>query len=274
MTAPLRRALLRRPGPTFARAFEDPALGFVHQVDLDEAVREHETFVALLRRLGVEVVVIDEGGTADSIYPFDPLLITAGGAIALRSGKSNRRGEEDDLARWTEAAGIPFAGRIEPPGTVDGGDTFWLRPDLLCIGRSLRTNDEGARQLARLVGGGARVFDVPYWHGPAECLHLLSVISPVADDLAVIYPPLLPAGVWSLLRDLRIETIAVDEEFETLGTNVLAVAPRVVVIAEGNPRTADALAAAGCEVHPIPLAELGVNGSGGPTCLVRPILRR
>jgi dimethylargininase len=273
MTAPLRAALLRRPGPRFGRAFEEPALGFLHRVDLDAAIREHEALVGLLERLGVDVTVIAEGATADSVYAFDPLLVTEAGAVALRSGKPGRVGEETELAEWCRSAGIPVVGAIEAPGPVDGGDVFWLRPGLGCVGRSLRTNDAGIAQLQALVGD-IRVFDVPYWHGPAECLHLLSVISPVADDLAVVHPPLLPAGLWSLLRDLGIRTVAVpDDEMGTLGCNVLAVAPGVVVVADGNPRTARALAQAGCEVHATPLVELGVNGSGGPTCLVRPILR-
>ena len=118
------------------------------------------------------------------------------------------------------------------------------------------------------------VFDVPYWRGPAELIHLLSVISPVADDLAVVYLPLLPVGLWQLLSELGIATIAVpDEEFATLGCNVLAVEPGVVILAEGNPRTAAALVAAGCEVHTYGATEIGLNGSGGPTCLTRPILR-
>ena len=178
------------------------------------------------------------------------------------------------IEAWTTAAGIPTVGRIEAPGTIEGGDTFWLRPDLLCIGRTLRTNAEGARQLAALVGGDVRIFDVPYWRGPAELIHLLSVISPVADDLAVVYLPLLPVGLWELLGELGIRLIEVpDEEFPTLGCNVLAVRPGVVIVAEGNPRTAAALAAAGCEVHTYPATEIGINGSGGPTCMTRPILR-
>jgi N-dimethylarginine dimethylaminohydrolase len=172
------------------------------------------------------------------------------------------------------AAGIPTAGRIEAPGTVEGGDTFWLRPDLFCIGRTLRTNASGAEQLAALVGGDVRIFDVPYWRGPAELIHLLSVISPVTDDLAVVYLPLLPVGLWELLRESGIRLIEVpDAEFPTLGCNVLAVRPGVVILAEGNPVTTAALVAAGCEVHTYPATEIGINGSGGPTCMTRPILR-
>lgn len=275
MTAPLRAVLVKRPGAAFGRAFDDPAHGFLRPVDLDVARREHDAFVDVLVRLGVTVHELGaETDSPDLVYTFDPLLVTERGAIPLRSGKPSRRGEEAELEAWTLAHGIPTVGRIEAPGTVDGGDTFWLRPGLFCIGRSLRTNDAGARQLAGIVGGDVRVFDVPYWHGPAELIHLLSVISPVADDLAVIYPPLVPAGLWELLGDLGIATIAVpDEEFATLGCNVLAVRPGVCVVAAGNPRTRAALEARGCEVHEYPASEIGVNGSGGPTCMTRPILR-
>jgi len=275
MSAPLRDVLVKRPGAAFGAAFDDPAHGFLHRVDLEVARREHDAFVDVLVSLGPTVHVLEEEtDSPDLVYTFDPLLVTDRGAIPLRPGKANRAGEPATLEAWTRAAGIPTVGRIEAPGTVEGGDTFWLRPDLFCIGRTLRTNDDGARQLAALVGGDARIFDVPYWRGPAELIHLMSVISPVADDLAVVFLPLLPVGLWALLGDLGIRLIEVPEgEFPTLGCNVLAVRPGVVIQAEGNPRTAAALAAAGCEVHTYPATEIGINGSGGPTCMTRPILR-
>jgi N-dimethylarginine dimethylaminohydrolase len=275
MSAPLLDVLVKRPGPAFGAAFDDPAHGFLHPVDLDEARREHAAFVELLASLGPRVHVLDmELATPDLVYTFDPLLVTDRGAIPLRPGKPNRAPEPAAIEAWTAAAGIPTVGRIEAPGTIEGGDTLWLRPDLFCIGRTLRTNSEGARQLASLVDGDVRLFDVPYWRGPAELIHLMSVISPVADDLAVVYLPLLPVGLWELLGELGIRLVEVpDEEFATLGCNVLAVRPGVVILAEGNPRTAAALAAAGCEVHTYQATEIGINGSGGPTCMTRPILR-
>jgi N-dimethylarginine dimethylaminohydrolase len=275
MTAPLRSVLVKRPGDAFGAAFDDPAHGYLHPVDLERAQREHDAFVELLASLGADVHVLDaEIDSPDLVYAFDPLLVSDRGAISLRPGKPSRLPEPAVLEGWTAARGIPTAGRIEPPGTVEGGDTLWLRPDLLCIGRTLRTNDAGARQLARIVGGDVRIVDLPYWRGASELVHLLSVISPVADDLAVVYLPLLPVGVWELLRDLDIRLLEVDdEEFPTLGCNVLAVRPGVAVLAEGNPRIAAALSAAGCEVHTYEASEIGLNGSGGPTCLTRPILR-
>jgi dimethylargininase len=276
MTAPLREVLVSAPGPSFGRAFDDPVHGFLRPVDLDLARRQHDGLVSILDRLGVQVRVLDTEADDDPdlVYVFDPLLIADGGAIPLRPGKPNRAGEPAVLERWTLAAGIPTLGRIEAPGTVEGGDTFWIRPDLLCIGRTLRTNDAGARQLASIVGGDVRVFDVPYWKGPAELVHLLSVISPVADDVAVVFLPLLPAGLYALLADLGVRLVEVPEaEYPTLACNVLAVRPGVVVVAEGNDGTRRGLEAAGCEVHAIPLGEVGENGSGGVTCLTRPILR-
>jgi N-dimethylarginine dimethylaminohydrolase len=275
MSAPLRDVLVKRPGEAFGRAFDNPAHGYLYPVDLEVARREHDVFVEVLAGLGPTVHVLeDETDDPDLIYTFDPMLITDRGAIPLRPGKPNRQGEPDVLERWTEAAGIPTLGRIEEPGTVEGGDTFWLRPDLFCIGRTLRTNATGVAQLADLIGGDVRVFDLPFWKGPAELVHLMSVISPVADDIAVVYMPLLPVGLWELLLDLDIRLVSVpDEEYPTLGCNVLAVRPGVVIIAEGNEVTAGALAAAGCEVHTYPATQIGINGSGGPTCMTRPILR-
>jgi dimethylargininase len=275
MTADLHEVLVARPGSAFGRAFENPAHGFLRPVDLERARREHDGLIATLERLGAAVDVLDtETDDPDLVYAFDPLLVSDRGAIALRPGKSNRAQEPRVLEAWTTAAGIPTAGRIEAPGSLEGGDTFWLRPNLMCIGRTLRTNDAGARQLAAIVGGDVRIFDVPYWRGPSELVHLLSVISPVAEDLAVVFLPLLPVGLWELLGDLGIGLIEVpEEEYPTLGCNVLAVRPGVVIVAAGNPVTRRRLEAAGCDVHAIPLGEIGENGSGGPTCLTRPILR-
>jgi N-dimethylarginine dimethylaminohydrolase len=275
MTAPLRDALLKAPGPAFGRAFENPAHGFLHDCNLEVAQREHAAFSELLASLGTTVHQLDtEIDSPDLLYAFDPLLITDRGAIPLRPGKLNRQIEPAAIEAWTLARGIPTIGRIEAPGTIEGGDTFWLRPDLFVIGRTLRTNDAGARQLAELVGGDVRIFDVPYYKGNADLIHLMSVIHPIADDIAVVRLPLLPVGLWQLLMDMDYRLIEVpDEEFDTLGGNVLVVRPGVVIAAAGNPKVAAAMAAHGIEVHTYAASEIGVNGSGGPTCMTRPILR-
>ena len=275
-TAALREVLVQRPGPAFACAFDVPGCGFLRPVDLERARREHDGLVDVLDGLGVRVHRLEEGTSAspDGVYVFDPLLVTDRGAVPLRPGKPNRADEPAVLERWMTDHGIPTAGRIEAPGTVEAGDTVWLRDGLFVIGRTLRTNDAGARQLAAIVGGDVRIVDVPYWKGAAELVHLMSVISPVSDDLAVVFLPLLPAGLYEWLRELGIRLVEVPEaEYPTLGCNVLAVRPGVVVVADGNPATRRGLEAAGVEVHAVPLGEVGENGSGGVTCLTRPVLR-
>jgi N-dimethylarginine dimethylaminohydrolase len=275
MVSPLREVLVKRPGPAFARAFEDSTHGFLHHVDIDEAQRQHDALCQILLDLGVTVHELDaEIASPDLVYTFDPALVTERGAILLRPGKPTRRDEPQALGQWFAAHDIPIAGVIEPLGTVEGGDTFWLQPDLFCIGRSLRTNRPGAEQLAELVGGEVRIFDVPYANGPGECLHLLSLISPLTEQAAAVHLPLLPAGLYELLHDFDFDLIPVPpEEMPTLGCNVLAVRPGVLVAAEGNPLTRRALEGRGFEVHTFPATEIGINGGGGPTCLTLPILR-
>jgi len=275
-TADLRDVLVQRPGAAFAVAHDDPAHGFLHPVDLARAQREHDGLVAALAGLGVRVhqLAADDTPDPDLVYVFDPLLVVDAGAVPLRPGKPNRAGEPAILEAWTLGHDIPTAGRIAAPGSVEAGDTVWLRDGIFVIGRSLRTNDSGARQLAAIVGGDVRIVDLPYWKGREELVHLMSVISPVSDDLAVVFRPLLPAGLHEWLAELGLRTVEVpEEEYPTLGCNVLAVRPGVVIVAEGNPATRRGLEAAGVEVHAVPLREVGENGCGGVTCLTRPILR-
>jgi N-dimethylarginine dimethylaminohydrolase len=281
MTATLREVLVHRPDPAFGAAFDDPAHGFRHAVDLPAAQAEHDAFTDLLAALAVRVHrLVARTTDPDLVYTFDPVLMTDAGAILLRPGKRNRQPEPRIVRNWLTAAGVPIAGRIGPGATIEGGDVCWLRPNLVCIGRSLRTNRAGAEELTTILTRldrrlDVQTFDLPYWHGAEELVHLLSVISPITDQLAVVYPPLLPVGLWDLLAELRVQTIAVPaEEYQTLGCNVLVVRPGVVVVVEGNPITRRALETAGIEVYAYPATEIGLNGSGGPTCMALPLLRR
>lgn len=276
MTAPLGSVLVKAPGEAFGRAFEDPAHGFLHSVDLALAQRQHAGLVAVLEGLGISVHMLEaQTSSPDLVYTFDTAMVTSHGAIVLRSGKPSRRGEEALVEAWLRERAIPILGRVEEPGSVDGGDCMWLRPDLLCVGRSLRTNESGIAQLrALLPAADVRSFDVPYAGGPDECLHLLSVISPLRDDAAVVYLPLLPAGLFGLLEEMGTTLVTVpDSEYTSLGCNVLAVRPGVLVAVTGNDETRRSLEGIGCEVHVFEASEIGVNGSGGPTCLTLPIER-
>ncbi len=278
MVAPLRIVLVRRPDETFA--VNDPvAWHYTARPDLTVAQQEHDGLVALLRQGGAEVVYHDEPQPhhADAIFAFDPALVTDHGAIILSMGKSQRRGEEAAMARRFEQLGMPILYTLQGDARAEGGDLLWIDHDTLAVGLGFRTNAEGLRQLREALSGiGVKVIPVelPYYTGPEACLHLLSLISIVDDNTAVVHPPLMTVPFWRELqrRDFKLIEIP-EEEFPTMGTNVLALAPRKCLMLEGNPITKHLLEAAGCEVATYKGNEISLKAEGGPTCLTRPILR-
>jgi N-dimethylarginine dimethylaminohydrolase len=219
----------------------------------------------------------DWDGELDAIFAFDPSIITDRGAVICRMGKPERLGEADRAVQTYQELGIPILGRIEAPGTVEGGDTLWLDERTLAVGQGYRTNAAGIAQLAGILAPlGVEVIQValPHWRGPGECLHLMSLISPVAPDLAVVYLPLLATAFVGLLQERGWRFVAVpDQEFDSMGCNVLALAPGRGVMLDGNPVTKERLEAAGCDVLTYAGVEVSLNRAGGPTCLTKPIWR-
>ena len=278
MSAPLRRALVRAPAPP-ATADDFAAFGYPRPVDYSAAERQHAAFAGLLAGAGVDVIAAgpDDPGLLDAIFAYDPSIITDAGAVLLRPGKALRLPEVARHEATYRELGIPILGRIEAPGTVEGGDTLWLDERTLAVGRGYRTNDAGIDQLRRILASiGVEVVrtELPHWRGPAECLHLMSFISPVAADLAVVYLPLMATPFVEELRRRQLRLIEVpDEEFDTHGCNVLALAPMKVLVCDGSPVTQARLEGAGCEVLVYDGSEISHNRAGGPTCLTRPILR-
>jgi dimethylargininase len=279
MTGRLRRVVMRRPGEAMAAA--DPvAWHYTSAIDLVEARSAHDAFAGALRAWDVEVLYHDEPlpEHSDSVFVFDPALVTDRGSLLLSMGKAARRGEEEPLGRALELHGVPVFGRLQGEARAEGGDTLWLDHDTLAVGRGFRTNDEGVRQLRDLLAPlGVTVldYDLPYFTGPEACLHLLSLISPVDTDLAVAYPPLMPTAFWAELkrRGMRLLEVPEEEFLYTQATNVLTVAPRRCIMLEGSPVTQQLLEMADCEVVTFPGEPLSLKAEGGPTCLTRPVLR-
>jgi dimethylargininase len=206
---------------------------------------------------------------------FDPVIVSDRGALLLRPGKPGRRGEPAAIAEDLRALGVPVAYEMAEPATAEGGDTMWLDQRTLLVGRSYRTNDAGIDALREaLPGVEVLAFDLPRVQGPAAVLHLLSLLSPLDDDLVVAFPPLTPIRLLELLADRGIEILEVpEEEFDSMGPNVLALAPRVAVAVDGNPETRRRMEAAGVDVSVFEGSEIARKGEGGPTCLTRPLLR-
>jgi N-dimethylarginine dimethylaminohydrolase len=271
MTAPLERVVLSEPADgDFERAGWRPP-------DLSRLRRDHAALVELLDGLGVEVTVLPPAdGLVDACFTYDPVLVTGRGAIELQMAKPARAPEPARLAGALEEMGVPVVGRLNGAAYADAGDMFWLDGRTLAVGRGYRTNAAAHEQLTPVLaeeGVALERFDLPNHEGPEHLLHLLSVISPLADDMAVVFDPLAPVPLLEALDERGIRRVACDpDEFLLQGCNVLSVRPGVVVMADSCPRTRAAIERAGCEVHVYPAGELN-KGEGGPTCLTRPVLR-
>jgi len=273
MVARLRRVLVRAPDPAACVRWRE--FGWRAAPDPVRLAEEHEAFAAQISELGAEVVLgRTVPGALDSIYTFDPAIVGPTGALVLRPGKELRQAEAAATAADLEAAGVPVVTSLRAPATADGGDTIWLDERTLLVGRGYRTNAAGVAALRNALPDVDVVeFDLPHFHGAAEVMHLLSLLSPVAHDLAVAYLPLMPVRLVQLLAERGIELVEVpDEEFETMGPNVLALEPGVVLMLERNRETRRRLERAGVFVETYEGVELS-KGDGGPTCLTRPLLR-
>lgn len=278
---PWARIVVRSAASTFeSQAHVDDnwrALNFTAAPDYREASRQHDAFVDLLRS-AAPVHVIENppaGLTLDAIYVRDASVVTPRGAILCRMGKAARQGEPEALAAEYAALGVPILGAIEPPGQLEGGDFTWLGPRVAAVGHGYRTNGAGIEQLRALLADDVDeliVVPLPHYRGPDDVFHLMSIVSPVDRDLAVVYSPLMPVLFRERLLALGFTLVEVPgDEFETMGVNVFAMAPRRVVMAGGNPKTRAALERAGADVVIYDGSEISAKGCGGPTCLTRPL---
>ena len=283
MVGSLTRVVVKRPEEAFrsASAIDQQwrDLAYTRPPDLELAAREHQHLVSLLSAAGAEILYLPEDSRTgmDSLYAHDAVLMTNEGAIILQTGKPDRRGEGPAFADALAAWGIPVLGVIDGPSTAEAGDMVWLDEHTLLVGRGFRTNAEGIERLSDLLRPLAVCVipvELPYWKGPGDVLHLMSFISLVDNDLAVVYRKLMPIPLFEILHQRGVQLVDVpDEEYESLGCNVLAVSPRNVIVVSGNPITRSRLEAAGCRVSQFAGNEICLPGAGGPTCLTRPLLR-
>jgi len=247
--------------------------------DFEAALREYEAFVDLLSGFDLEIEMLpaSDETTLDSIYVHDPVVISNRGAVLCRMGKQERAREPEAIAAHLGELGIPVLGSIEGEGRLEGGDLVWLGERVVAVGEGYRTNAEGIRQLRHLLGetiDDLIIVPLPHWDGPADVLHLMSLLSPIDSDLLLVYSPLLPVPFRQRLLSQGMELVEVpDDEYATMGCNVLAMAPRQCIMLEGNPITQRRLTSAGAEVLTYAGTEISLKGQGGPTCLTRPLHR-
>ncbi|RLA28648.1 MAG: amidinotransferase [Gammaproteobacteria bacterium] len=281
MVSPLLRVIVRKPVATMADA--NPAeWHYGDGLRQDALDSQHREFVAQLAKSGAEILSMGDtpDELCDAVFTHDPSLVSNAGAILLRMGKMLRRAEVDAHEGLYRKLGVPILGRIETPGTVEGGDCVWLNQHTLIVGRGFRTNQQGIDQLRALLeptGVTVQAFDLPVYSGEEACLHLMSLISMLDHDLALVCKSLLPAAFYQMLLEQGVQLLdAPMDEFEasnTLSLNVLAVKPRHGIMVAGLPATRSVMEDAGCVIDTFDGDSLCIKCEGGPTCLTRPLLR-
>ena len=282
-TGKIKRILLKRPKDAFRGQDNIDTnwrdLHYKGRPNYDAVVEEYSYFVELLRNEVAHIHYLshDNNTGLDSIYVRDPALITKRGAILCNMGKKQRQGEPSSMGKYLSEIGVPVLGSITGKGKLEGGDVVWLDEHTIAVGIAYRSNAEGVRQLSDLTAG---IIDeiitvpLPHWNGEEDCFHLMSIISPVDNDLAVVYSRLMPVPFREYLISRGIKMIEVpDAEYTSMGCNVLSIAPRQCIVLAGNPITKQMLENEGVEVFEFNGEDLCHKGGGGPTCLTRPILR-
>lgn len=281
---PIRSILLKHPRDAWkSQANVDAqyqALNYLDRPDYEKAVSEYDQFIKLLSTESEEIHLLpfDDNTGLDSIYTHDPVIITEAGAILCNMGKDARRGEPAAVGAFLKSNGVPILGAISGEGRLEGGDVVWLDEHTLAVGEGYRTNAEGIRQLRSLTKNLVDEFIVvplPHWEGPGDVLHLMSMISPVSYDCAVVYSRMMPVIFRQRLLDRGMNLVEVpDNEYDSMACNILATAPGRCLMLSGNPQTSRNLSEAGVEVTEYDGSEISRKGAGGPTCLTRPLLRQ
>lgn len=283
MYAPLKHVIVKHPKDAFRSqehlSDEWKTFNYLSEPNYDEAQKEYAEFMSILEKYVKKIDFLSESDEVglDSLYAHDPVKFTPNGAIILKSGKTLRQPEAAVYKAFLQEKGIPVIGELTGEAVSDGGDIVWLDDRTLVVGRGYRTNDEAIRQLKDMTEDIVDEFIVvqlPHDLGEAECLHLMSFISMVDKDLAVVHSRLMPVFFRQLLIERGIQLIEVPkEEYDALGCNVLALAPRVCMVPNGNPITKQQLLNAGATVYEYKGNEISLKGTGGPTCLTCPVVR-
>ena len=282
MTDPIRSVIVKHPENAYISQSDvdnlAPKLNYFGTPKFDDALNDFNKFIDLLISFGSEIHFLPKNNNTalDSIYTRDTSIITDRGAIICNMGKKDRIKEPIAISKYLESINIPIIGEIKDPGTLEGGDVVWIDESTIAIGEGYRTNSNAIEQLKKLLNQNIEVISVPlpHWTGPEDCLHLMSNLSPIREKLFLVYPKLLPVRFIKYLNEREIKLIDVpDEEYQSMGCNVLALDSNTAIMVEGNPITKSRLESEGIKVLTYPGNEISVKGTGGPTCLTRPLLR-
>ena len=261
----LRRVVVCPPGEEYFNVRDLKAQNMNEAADPARTKDQFDQFTEIMESAGVDVVQVPElKGHPNSVFTRDAALVTPRGYICLRMGLEARRGEEAWMGEILESVGVPLTGKIEAPGTVEGGDVI-LAGTVAFVGQSTRTNAEGIRQLSLFLE------DMDYEIRPAPVqhtsLHIGGLMSAIGLERILCCPDAFPKDFFRGFDTVEISCVGPSHG------NVICLAENEVIANSAENREGiEALKKHGVKVHAIDLSEFR-KGAGGPTCLVLPVER-
>jgi N-dimethylarginine dimethylaminohydrolase len=266
----LHAVLLRRPGPELDAVTDFDAMQMRSDLSPDRVREEHDALAEAYRSAGVVVHYVERGriDKPNAMFVRDLMLMTPEGAIVTRPASTVRAGEERLVAEALAQLGVPILMSVHGSGTFEGADVIWVDEQLCFLAEGLRTNEEGADQVERMLReiGVADVVRVGLPHG---AMHLDGLLAIIDRDLAVVWPRRTPFKVVNTLRKRGFRFIEVDDEREAqdcLPMNFVALAPGEILMPVGGLAMRQKYEAAGVRCHVVEIGEC-IKAGGGIHCM-------
>lgn len=266
----LRAVLLRRPGPELDAIEDFDAMQMRSDLNPALAREQHDALAAAYREHGVAVHLVENGrlDKPNSFFIRDLMLMTPEGAIITRPASTVRAGEERYVAEALGCLGVPILMTVHGSGTFEGADVSWVDKDLCFLAEGLRTNEEGANQVERMLLeiGVKEVVRVGLPYG---AMHLDGLLNFLDRDLAVVWPRRTPFKIVQTLKKRGFRLIEVEDEIEAqncLPMNFVALAPGEILMPAGGDGMRAKYEAAGVTCHTVEIGEL-IKAGGGIHCM-------
>ena len=261
----LTRVVVCTPREEYFRVSNLEKHNITQLADHNLAIQQHDTLKSKLMEFGSDVIDIPElANHPNSVFTRDTALCTPNGYIKLRLGLDTRQGEEGWMSRVLDSIGEPCVGEIRAPGTVEGGDVI-LTGSVAFVGRSIRTNDEGVRQLSAFLS--AMSYEVRAIQLPDSILHLDKAMMVVGPDRILYCGELIPDNS---LKGFDVIEVSC-EGFTT--ANIICLGENELIVERSNHEVIKRLEANGLIAHDLDLSEFA-KGTGGPNCLIMPVERK
>ncbi len=250
-----RYAMVRPPSANFAAGLTCADLG---QPDFARALDQHARYCATLAQCGLALTHLpSDADFPDSTFVEDTAIVTQRFAILTRPGAESRAGEVARIEPTLRAV-FQRVHAITAPGTLDGGDVCQVGNHFL-IGVSQRTNEDGARQLGRILAQEGCTSTAVDIRGPRGMLHLKSGVSHLGDGRIALLDALAQHDAfrgYEIVRVMRGEGYA---------ANLLRLNDHLV-IAAGFPKFEASVRALGYDVIALDMSEFR-KMDGALTCL-------